>query len=109
MALHNNYSIVAVTVIAAVALAGTLGAVPISKKAAPDVGKKYNLHKGVKRENENVQVNVEDNVTVNNVTDEHFQVAMNSSGSLIIYKLEINNTYVCFFTPMNTSDDIHEV
>ncbi|XP_013401927.1 leukocyte cell-derived chemotaxin 1-like, partial [Lingula anatina] len=83
MALHKNYSIVAVTVIAAVALVGTLGAVPISEKAAPDVGKKYHLHKDVKRENENVQVNVEDNVTVYNVKDEQFEVAMNSSRNIV--------------------------
>ncbi|XP_013389742.1 leukocyte cell-derived chemotaxin 1-like isoform X2 [Lingula anatina] len=107
---YKKYIIVAVAVIVVVAVAvgGALGAVHISNKTAQDVWKEYHLrftNKDGTSENENIKVNVKDNVTVYNVPDERFHVAMDNPRGLVVYKMEMNNRFACYVTPMNKSDE----
>ncbi|XP_013414042.1 uncharacterized protein LOC106176271 [Lingula anatina] len=107
---YKKYIIVAVAVIVVVAVAvgGTLGAVHISNKAAQDVWKEYHLRLTDKQGNkvdEKVQVDLKDNITVYNVNNEKFHVAMDNSRSLVVYKMEMNNKFACYLTPMNKSEE----
>ncbi|XP_013380638.1 uncharacterized protein LOC106151775 [Lingula anatina] len=108
--LYKKYIIVAVAVIVVVAVAvgGTLGAVHISNKAAQDVWKEYHLRltdKQGQKVEEKVQVDLKDNITVYTVNNEKFHVAMDNSRSLVVYKMEMNNKFACYLTPMNKSEE----
>ncbi|XP_013414043.1 uncharacterized protein LOC106176273 [Lingula anatina] len=107
---YKKYIIVAVAVIVVVAVAvgGTLGAVHISNKSAQDVWKEYHLRltdKQGKKVDEKVQVDLKDNITVYTVNNEKFHVAMDNSRSLVVYKMEMNNKFACYLTPMNKSEE----
>ncbi|XP_013389762.1 uncharacterized protein LOC106158368 [Lingula anatina] len=107
---YKKYIIVAVAVIVVVAVAvgGTLGAVHISNKAVQDVWKEYHLRltdKQGKKIDEKVQVDLKDNITVYNVNNEKFHVAMDNSRSLVIYKMEMNNKFACYLTPMAKTEE----
>ncbi|XP_013389743.1 uncharacterized protein LOC106158356 [Lingula anatina] len=107
---YKKYIIVAVAliVVVAVAVGGTLGAVHISNKAAQDVWKEYHLRltdKQGKKVDEKVQVDLKDNITVYNVNNEMFHVAMDNSRGLVVYKMEMNDKFACYLTPMNKSEE----
>ncbi|XP_013414037.1 uncharacterized protein LOC106176269 isoform X2 [Lingula anatina] len=107
---YKKYIIIAVAVIVVVAVAvgGTLGAVHISNKAAQDVWKEYHLRltdKQGKKVDEKVQVDLKDNITVYNVNNEKFHVAMDNSRGLVVYKMEMNDKFACYLTPMNKSEE----
>ncbi|XP_013389723.1 uncharacterized protein LOC106158331 isoform X2 [Lingula anatina] len=107
---YKKYIIVAVAVVVvvAVAIGGILGAVHISNKAAQDVWKEYHLRltdKQGKKVEEKVQVDLKDNITVYNVNNEKFHVAMDNSRSLVVYKMEMNDKFACYLTPMNKSEE----
>ncbi|XP_013414034.1 uncharacterized protein LOC106176268 isoform X2 [Lingula anatina] len=107
---YKKYIIVAVAVVVvvAVAIGGILGAVHISNKAAQGVWKEYNLRltdKQGKKVDEKVQVDLKDNITVYNVNNEKFHVAMDNSRSLVVYKMEMNDKFACYLTPMNKSEE----
>ncbi|XP_013414044.1 uncharacterized protein LOC106176274 [Lingula anatina] len=104
---YKKYIIVAVAVIVVVAVAvgGTLGAVHMSNK---DVWKEYHLRltdKQGKKVDEKVQVDLKDNITVYNVNNEKFHVAMDNSRSLVVYKMEMNNKFACYLTPMKKYEE----